>query len=253
MNRSGNYNDDIECSGDICEYDETYTNDMEELVSNINNIPQSQPDFNQIKSKRKKDKHFDPSSIMDAKQIPNAYIAYSDNDEGEPIPSVYVGNVPYTITMFMPNVIKQIQERQNRQDQMHQQPNHRLNDHYEARVDETRLKLEQERLLLEKEHLALERERLHLNNNVRLNENMTINLENQLPNNESSSIITPMLRNWNKSFLVFVLIFLLLNPYVSNIILEKIPYMTNQYISFICTTIIIMVLYHIISGYSFEK
>ena len=114
MNNSGYYDNDM-CEGDMCDYNEG----VDDLMDNIETIPQSQPDFD---NRNKKSNRFDPSSITDARQIPTAKIAYSENSNGDHIPSVFIGNTPYPITSFIPSVIAQIQERQDRPQQPKQQP-----------------------------------------------------------------------------------------------------------------------------------
>jgi len=254
-----NYMNNLDYPPDNCD-------EITDFMGNVNDIPCSLPTDTNWNPPRepvwneptRKATHFDPSTIMDAAQIPGAQITHTENNNGQMMPWVLYNNVSYPITSFVPSVINQIQERQNNADQ----------------YDHMRVKREQERLALEREQMALERERRLLNNQdkhfdkgIRHSEPNEYCVDPHCDNRDKQcgiqsdnlgsqwSILTSMtyvVGDWKKSVLVLVLILLFMNSYVNTFISIKIPYIdliSNSHLNLFFFACIVTLIYHILSRF----
>lgn len=72
------------------------------------------------------------------------------------------------------------------------------------------------------------------------------------PKFHDKTMLTPLFVNWNKTGLIFILILVLMNPYISELIISKIPYISGPYVSLLFKSVLIVITYHLINGYLLE-
>ena len=282
---------------------EEYEEDLGELESNLDKIPESQPDFTREPGK-KTPRGFNPEVVQDASQIPTARFITTQRG-----PVINIDNQTFEVTQFRPEIIDQIRRRQQEEtrrppllnsdypltninysrdprDQEYytqtRNPSGHLGDLRDPRdLRDSRNYVEDyhdeynKRESHDRDYSRDSRDREYYQQPKPIHTKAAI-LEQQRegkgkvidltdkdlslvddgssyprtkPNMHNTTIFSPLFNGWNKSGLIFILIFIFMNPYTQNLIFNKIPYLTNVYALLIVKCIFIVILWHLINGY----
>jgi hypothetical protein len=106
--------------------EEEYEDDIGELEGNLDTIPESQPDFTREPGK-KTHRGFNPESVQNASQIPNARFVTTQRG-----PVININNETFEVTQFRPEIIDQIRRRQQ------EEPHRPINPDYHGDVEHPR-------------------------------------------------------------------------------------------------------------------
>ena len=233
----------------------TYTNDVNALEENLETMPESHPDFTREAGK-KTVIGFDPETIVDASQIPDAY--YVETQRGS---YININNESIDLVKFRPEIISQIKNRQMQQQPMQQQPMQQqpMQQSDMEQYQQNDPRYANPRFVQENNptytQSTFDQRPGPMHKVIDLTDaNLSINDEcsshsRKIPNLPVKSIFSPLLCGWKRSVFLFIMILLLMNPVTSETIAFHIPQFINPTILLVFQIALITVLCHVMNGY----
>ena len=208
---------------------------IDNLMNEIERLPQSQPKFEQqpaiqqptTQQPMQQDLMM-MQDVTDARQLPGArLINVNIDDYGQTQTVLLFNGKTYPLTAFQPRVIQQIQDMT-------------IPPPYHVPKPVQTLPPPQPKVSADQPLIDLTQEPEVSN---------TISEKKDVEEEVPKSMITPFLQGYNKSIIVLVLVLVFMNSTFDSLLINKLPFLANQYAMLVLKAVVLALLYHVIQNF----